>query len=174
MNTVRGGLFGRARRAGRMDRRWGFATLVGAVVADQLSKSAALEWLRRGEVVEIAPFFNLRLAFNRGISCGILGDGAVGPVVLSAVTAVIIAALLVWMWRTTSVVEAAALGLVAGGAIGNLVDRLLQGAVTDFLDFYVADWHWPTFNLGDSAITVGVGLMLLAGLRTTRTKGAAK
>ena len=158
----------------RAIRRWALAALVVAVVADQLSKAAALVWLRRSEAIELTPFFNLRLAFNRGVSFGILGDGAIGPIALATLSAVIVALLVVWMWRTTSLIESMGLGLVAGGASGNIVDRVVQGEVTDFLDFHVAGWHWPTFNLGDSAITVGVGLMLLAGSRTTRAKPAAE
>ena len=89
------------------------------------------------------------------------GSGAVGRWALSAVASLIIGALLAWIWRTRSAVTAAAAGLIAGGAIGNLVDRLRFGAVTDFIDLHWGAAHWPTFNLADAAIVCGVALLLL-------------
>jgi signal peptidase II len=78
--------------------------------------------------------------------------------------------LLIWLWRTESALVAAGIGLVAGGAVGNVIDRLRLGAVTDFLDFHWSDWHFATFNLADSGITVGVALLLLDALLNRREK----
>lgn len=113
-------------------------------------------------VIPVTPFFNLVLGFNRGVSFGLLGDlGPWGPAALSVMTLAIIAFLVLWLWRTQDILEASALGLIIGGAAGNLIDRLRDGAVTDFLDFYVGQYHWPTFNLADIAISLGVGLILI-------------
>ena len=112
-------------------------------------------------VIPVTPFFNLVLGFNPGISFGFLGDlGSSGPIALSVLTLAIIAFLVLWLWRTQDILEASALGLIIGGAAGNLIDRLRDGAVTDFLDLYIGQYHWPAFNLADSAITLGVAMIL--------------
>jgi len=88
-----------------------------------------------------------------------------------AFTLAIVAGLLIWIHRSDSRLTASALGLVVGGALGNLLDRLRQGAVTDFLDFYIGSYHWPAFNLADVAIVCGVGLLLMESILV---KGKAK
>lgn len=136
------------------------------LLADQSSK-----WLMLNHVMvpprtlEIFPFFNLRLGFNPGISFGMLADLAeIGPLLLSAIASTIIVVLAVWAFRTKKTLEAFALGLIAGGALGNVTDRLRQGVVTDFLDFHIRDWHWPAFNLADVAITMGAACLIVGGL----------
>ena len=112
--------------------------------------------------VPVLPVLNLTMVWNPGVTFGLFaGSGAVGRWALSAVAFLIIGALLAWIWRTRSAVTAAAAGLIAGGAIGNLVDRLRFGAVTDFIDLHWGAAHWPTFNLADAAIVCGVALLLL-------------
>lgn len=112
-------------------------------------------------VIPVTPFFNLVLGFNPGVSFGLLGDlGPWGPVALSGLTLAIVAFLVLWLWRTQDILEASALGLIIGGAVGNLIDRLRDGAVTDFLDFYVGQYHWPAFNLADTSISLGVAIIL--------------
>ncbi|QBQ48445.1 MULTISPECIES: signal peptidase II [Brevundimonas] len=129
-------------------------------VVDQAAKAAARAQL--DAPIDLTPFLSLRLGFNPGVTFGLFaGSGAVGRWALSAVAFLIIGALLAWIWRTRSAVTAAAAGLIAGGAIGNLVDRLRFGAVTDFIDLHWGAAHWPTFNLADAAIVCGVALLLL-------------
>lgn len=140
-----------------------FALVVASLVlvADYLSKAWILnDVMAPPRVVEVTSFFNLVLTFNRGISFGLFG-GQAGPWLFIAVALAIVAVLLVWLWRGTSARLSLALGLVIGGALGNVVDRLRFGAVVDFLDFHVAGYHWPAFNLADSTITIGV-LILIA------------
>jgi len=116
-------------------------------------------------VIEIAPFLNFRLGYNTGVSFGMFQDiFSAYPLVLAGLSMAIVIGILVWAVRTTKLTETFALGLVAGGAIGNIVDRVLHGAVTDFLDIYVGAWHWPTFNLADVMIISGVGLLLLSSI----------
>ncbi|MFC5312735.1 signal peptidase II [Azospirillum rugosum] len=144
-------------------------------VADQISKWVILDHVMDPpRLVEVAPFFNLTLGFNRGVSFGFLGDGAAGPSLLSGLAVAIVIALGVWASRTNSRAEAGALGAVIGGAIGNVADRIRQGAVTDFLDLHAFGWHWPTFNVADIGITGGVGLLLLHGWLQGRRTPAAK
>ncbi|WP_051341043.1 signal peptidase II [Azospirillum halopraeferens] len=139
------------------------------VIADQSSKWVILAHVMDPpRVVDVTPFFNLTLGFNRGVSFGLLGDGAAGPWLLSSLALAIVALLGVWASRTTSRAESGALGAVIGGAVGNVVDRVRQGAVTDFLDLHAFGWHWPTFNVADIGITGGVAMLLLHGWRHGR------
>ncbi|WGF87111.1 signal peptidase II [Marinivivus vitaminiproducens] len=140
--------------------------LVAALVLalDLATKTMVLAWLR--EPVALAPFANLVVVWNEGVSFGMLGDA--GPLVLIGLAGVITALLVVWLSRTSELFLASALGLVIGGAVGNVIDRLRFGAVLDFLDLHVAGYHWPAFNVADSAICIGAGLLLLDGLRSPR------
>ncbi|MEJ6788177.1 signal peptidase II [Brevundimonas sp. BR2-1] len=134
------------------------AALVAAV--DQAAKAAARAQL--DTAVDLTPFLALRLGFNPGVTFGMFaGSGEAGRWALSGVAVLIIGVLLAWIWRTRSVMTATAASLIAGGAIGNLLDRLRFGAVTDFIDLHWRDAHWPTFNLADATIVCGVALLLL-------------
>ena len=123
------------------------------------------------QVIPVTGFFNLVLGFNTGVSFGLFGEAPAW--LLMAFILPMVAGLLVWMTRTDSRLTAIALGLVVGGALGNLLDRLRHGAVTDFLDFYVGAYHWPAFNFADVAIVSGVGLLLIESvLAREETKAA--
>lgn len=116
------------------------------------------------QVIPVFSFFNLVLVFNRGVTFGLLNNlGTWGPVILSALALGIIAVLMVWLRRARNHGERTGLVLVIGGAFGNLVDRLQDGAVTDYLDFYVGQYHWPAFNLADSLIVIGFASLILFG-----------
>lgn len=149
---------------------YGLAAAAAVFAADQASKLWVLA-AQAGLPVEIAPFFNIVLVWNRGVSFGMFG--AAGPLVLAAVAGAVALVLVVWMLRSPRRFEALALGAVAGGAAGNILDRLTRGAVVDFLDFHIAGWHWYAFNLADSAITVGIALLLFDAvfMRGGRTGG---
>ena len=122
-------------------------------------------------VISITPFFNLGLWFNRGVSFGFLGDlGDRGPVILSLVAVCVIAFLVLWLWRTESRIERVSLSIIIGGAIANVIDRLRDGAVTDFLDFYAGSYHWPAFNLADVGICTGAGLLILSSFITRKDR----
>ena len=151
---------------------------VAAAALDQLSKWLILTYVMAPpRVIEIAPFLNLRLGFNYGVSFGI-GRDTLGawPGMLAAFKVVVAIGLMVWAVRSRIRLERVGLALVAGGALGNAQDRWRQGAVTDFIDLHWGDWHWPTFNGADIAISAGVGLMLLAALadyRKARSEAAS-
>jgi signal peptidase II len=137
--------------------------LAGAcVIMDQLSKAIALAWLSPGDPVSVVPGFNLTLGFNEGASFGML-SGVMSGRALTLVFAIM-------ALRTKSPLESAGLAMIVGGATGNLIDRLRQGAVTDFLDLYWQDWHWPAFNGADIAITAGALCILYAAIPTRRQK----
>ncbi len=146
----------------------GIMAALAAGAVDQATKAWALGalWPPYSEGITVLPVLNLRLGFNTGVTFGMFADSAAGAAwVLVLVTLAITGVLLSWLWRTASRLEALALGLVIGGALGNAVDRLRIGAVVDFLDAHYAGWHWPTFNMADVAIVCGVALLILAGLR---------
>ncbi len=143
-------------------RLYGLAAAAAAIILDQISKAAVLAHIH--EPVQILPVFNLVLVWNKGISFGIFNDGAAGPLILTALSLVITAFLLIWLWRAAKAPLAIALGLVIGGALGNVLDRLGRGAVVDFLDFHAGQWHWPAFNVADSCIVMGVAFLVLDGL----------
>ncbi len=154
-----------------MRRRALCIVLTLAVLAiDQATKLLARTQL--ADLIALGPFLNLRLSFNTGVTFGLLaGAGDVGRWVLVAGTAAVELWLLAWMWREHRLAIAAPLALVAGGALGNVVDRLRDGAVTDFIDAHVRGARWPTFNLADTAIVVGVAWLILFTLRTPSDAG---
>lgn len=144
------------------------------VVVDQLSKQLLMTWLAQsGAIVTVIDgFFRLVMVWNRGVSFGLMGgDQALPPWVLSGVAIAVCIGLFLWLRRTDRPLTGWGIGLVMGGAIGNVIDRARWGAVFDFADFHVGRWHWPAFNIADAAIVVGVGLMLLDSLlaETRRT-----
>jgi signal peptidase II len=149
----------------------GLATALGVAILDQLSKAAILVHFagRTFDIDRITPFFNLVLTFNRGMSFGLFNAGSgLNALVFSLVAAAIVAGLIYWLRRVTGGFLAVAIGLIIGGAVGNVIDRIRLGAVVDFLDFHVGAWHWPAFNLADSAICVGVAALLLDSLLLRR------
>ena len=147
--------------------RVGLAIAGLVVVLDQLTKWAILSWLDRA--IALTPFFNLVVVWNRGVSFGMFDSaGALGPWVLSGLAGAVVVLLLVWLRRADHPLTAAGLGLIIGGAVGNVIDRVRFGAVIDFLDFHALGWHWPAFNVADSAICVGAALLLVDGLLMPR------
>lgn len=150
--------------------RLGLLVAVPVVILDQLVKwwmlATLLDPLR---TIQVTGFFNLVLVWNRGVSFGMFDvESRWGPVVLSGLALVIAACLVVWLRRVESRLVAAAIGLVLGGAIGNVIDRARYGAVVDFFDFHAFGYHWPAFNVADSAITIGVVLLLYDGVLAPR------
>lgn len=146
-----------------LHRLYGLFVPFGAAFAiDQASKALILNVvMKTPRTIELTPFFNLTLGFNEGAIFGLMGSIMAGrPLAMAAVTGFITLLLLAWGWRAGSNHERLAAGLIAGGSAGNILDRLRQGAVTDFLDLHWQDWHWPTFNLADVAITLGAAILL--------------
>jgi signal peptidase II len=155
-----------------MHRLAGLGLAAAILIADQATKALALNHLDPVEPVVVTPFFNLVLVWNRGVSFGLLtGTGYSSPWLLILLAALIATLLIVWLWRERRTLPQLALWLILAGALGNVIDRLRFGAVVDFLDFHLAGHHWPAFNIADSAIVIGAGLLLLdsllAGRRST-------
>ena len=142
---------------------FGLVMIAVVFAIDQWTKQLAIDGLSNPHrVIEVTPFMNFLLAWNSGVSFGLFQGQA--PWVMIGATAAITIGFLIWMWRTRDRLLGIALALVIGGAVGNLVDRLRHGAVTDFIDMHVAGYHWPVFNIADSAITIGAVLLLIDSL----------
>lgn len=163
----------------------GFGLVIDIIVIDQMSKWMMLEYIFKPMVsnreplglidwimaapprtppasIEILPFFNLTMVWNEGISFGLLkGDM---PLILIGLSLLITGLFSYWLVRAKSWWQAISLAMVIGGAIGNVIDRARFGAVADFLDFHIAGWHYPAFNIADMAITLGIAILVFDGL----------
>lgn len=147
------------------------------VVADQLTKWAAVKFLVRHVEVAVMPFLNLTLVHNTGAAFGFLASAGGWQKWFFIVIALAACGIVVYMLRRLTAGDlqlGVALALILGGAVGNLIDRVLYGYVIDFVDFYVGHWHWPAFNVADSTITIGAILLVLdaLGLRLLRARVA--
>jgi len=146
--------------------RVGLLIAAGIFGADRVTKWVAVDVRDFAtDPVVAGPFLNFILRWNPGVSFGMFQTNAEFVQWLLAAFAVVVSiAMAVWLSRTNSRLLAVALGLVIGGALGNAPDRILWGAVADFIDFHIGDWHWFVFNIADAAVVVGFGLILLDGL----------
>jgi signal peptidase II len=161
----------------------GFGLIISFIIFDQISKWLVLEKIFKPELnaeplgffnwifssdrlpfisLDILPFFNLTMVWNQGISFGLFQSGNPWPLIIIA--GLISTLFSVWLYRTKSWLEAVSLSMVIGGAIGNIIDRLHFGAVADFFDFYIGDWHYPAFNIADSLISVGIVMLVVNSL----------
>ncbi len=134
------------------------------LVVDQITKFLAYQYLSDVPAIPILPVFSLVLVFNRGAAFGFLSDAGGWQHYLFVGLALIVSlVLLIWIWREKERNRWLAIGLclVLGGALGNVVDRIVYGYVIDFLLFYYHNWQFPAFNIADSAITIGVMLIIL-------------
>lgn len=144
----------------------GFVLAAFVAALDQWSKKWIVAAGEAGRLpVTILPFFNVTVVFNKGISFGMLAysKGLVMtmlPIVLGTITLM----LCVWLVNARKAQVIMALGLVVGGAVGNLIDRVYSGVVTDFLDFHIGRYHWPAFNLADSSIFIGVVIFAITNI----------
>lgn len=152
--------------------RVGAFVAVIAAALDQATKWwILLDLMDPPRYIEITPFFNLVLVFNRGVSFGLLSnDSPWGQPLLIALAAAISIFLVIWLRKAENRIVAVGIGMVLGGAVGNVVDRVVHAGVVDFLDFHVSGYHWPAFNVADSAITVGVVFLLYDGLIAARSE----
>ncbi len=144
---------------------FGLGLAGSVIVADQLSKWAIMGIMRPPRVIELTAFFNLVVGWNRGVSFGLFNnDSPLNAWVLPVLALSIAVVLAIWLTRTDRRTIALGLGLIIGGAIGNVIDRLRFGAVFDFLDVHAFGFHWPAFNVADSAITIGAVILVADSL----------
>jgi signal peptidase II len=162
-----------AAAAPRRVRWWAWLLVSAGVVGlDQLTKWLIQQVLVFGQSIRVLPFFDLVLVYNPGAAFSFLSNASGWQRDLFAAIAVAASALIIYLLRRYAhdLLFCFALSLILGGAVGNLIDRLLLGAVVDFLDFHAFGSHFPAFNLADSAITLGAALLIWDGLQRGKTK----
>lgn len=149
------------------------------LVADQASKAWVLHGLNLPALrqVVLLPVLNLTMVWNTGVTFGLLNSfGTWGHFVLVAVALAVVAALCIWLWRAESRLVAVAVGAIAGGAVGNVIDRLRFGAVVDFIHAHVGtpwgDLSWYVFNVADAAIVCGVAALIFDSVVSRRREAA--
>jgi len=161
----------------------GLALIIDFIIIDQLTKWLVLEYVFRPEIgteplgliawfqdgirlpfisLELTSFFNLTMVWNEGVSFGLFQSGNSWPLIILAL--VISAVFTGWLVKSTTWREAIPLSMIIGGALGNVIDRFHYGAVADFLDFHVAGWHYPAFNIADSLISIGIVILIVNSL----------
>jgi signal peptidase II len=140
------------------------------ILFDQLTKIAVTKVFAYATPYAVAPFFNFLLIFNRGAAFSFLSSASGWQRWAFTALGIAAACVIVYLLKRhgNQKLFSTALSLIMGGALGNVIDRLVHGRVIDFLDFHVAGWHWPAFNLADSAIVVGAVLLVLDELRRVR------
>ncbi len=150
----------------------GLALAAVTIVVDQIVKVLLIGLLTDPDrVIRVTGFLRLVYIENQGVSFGLFNiDSAAGPWILSILAAAVVVGLAFWLRRLTSPWLGAAVGLIMGGAIGNVIDRARLGAVADFFDFHVSGYHWPAFNIADAAIVGGVAFIVLDGLVSRRER----
>ena len=157
-------------------RDWGLVSAAVAMFLDQATKLLLLyafgfRSMLPGESVPILPFFNLVMTWNPGISYGLFpATGPVGTAFLALFSLAAVAGLSWWLWHAERRALTIGLGLVIGGALGNLVDRLVYGKVADFFHFHAFGYDWYVFNVADAAITFGVIALLYDALARPQTR----
>lgn len=142
---------------------------------DLVSKAAVEAWLmaRPSAQQTLAPYLDLTLSHNRGVTFGLFNAAGTSSLLILGLTGAIAAVLAVLILRGRRPVPTLCLGLVLGGALGNIVDRARDGAVTDFLDFHIAGAHWPAFNIADVGVVVGLAGFVISDLASSRRRRPA-
>ena len=153
----------------------GLCAAVLSLVADQGSKIALLYGagfgrMAPGETIPVLPFFNLVMVWNPGISYGLFpASGRLGTWALEAATLAVIVFLPFWLWKSRDSVVALGCGLIVGGGLGNLIDRLLYGRVADFFHFHGFGYDWYVFNIADLAVTLGAVVFIYDVLKPSES-----
>ena len=140
------------------------STLV--MVLDYVTKRIIVAKLAPYDSIQVFPFLNIVYVENKGAAFGMFAN--LGNNFFIAISFIALAAILFYISKIPKGLELFSLSLIFGGAVGNLIDRIMLGKVIDFIDFYVGIWHWPAFNVADSALTVGIGLFIISTLIQTR------
>ena len=136
------------------------------IFLDQVTKWWIINYIMQPiKILPITPFFNIVLTWNSGISFGIFSNqGSFSVIILSTLATLIVFFLAVWLMKAVNKKLIIGLICIIGGAIGNIIDRVYHGAVIDFLDFHIKNYHWPAFNVADSCIFIGATLIILDSL----------
>ncbi|GGF96000.1 MULTISPECIES: signal peptidase II [Cysteiniphilum] len=151
--------------------RWVILSII-VIIIDLGTKYLASQNLTYGQPVEILPFFNLTLLHNYGAAFSFLSNANTTwqVILLSGIALIVAIVILIWLARLpkNKNLTACALALILGGALGNVYDRIIHGYVVDFLDFHINNYHWPAFNIADSAICIGAVILILMSFKSKK------
>lgn len=153
--------------------RMGLIIAAIVIIADQITKAAATHYLTLHLPVSVMPLFNFTLMHNTGAAFSFLNDAGGWQRWFFSVLAIVVSGVIIHWLRTMPAHDrwqGIGLSLILGGALGNVIDRLRMGYVVDFLDFYAGGAHFPAFNVADSAITIGAGMILIASFRKEKSE----
>jgi signal peptidase II len=147
------------------------ASSIVVIILDQLSKYMARAKLVFAEPQMVMHYWNWNLNYNKGAAFSFLANDESWSKIFFGVIATVVSIGLIYyiLYRSYTTITGLALGFILGGALGNLIDRLFFGQVTDFIDWYYGSYHWPTFNIADSFITMGVALLIIESVFTKKT-----
>ena len=138
------------------------------VIIDVLTKRAVIAEIMPHGGINILPFLRIVYVENKGAAFGLFSN--LGNNIFIAISIITIAVIIIYTFRFAKGLEVYSFSFILGGALGNLIDRLIFGKVIDFIDFFVGRWHWPAFNIADSALTIGIGLFIFLNLRSEKVK----
>lgn len=149
-------------------KKWVFIALISSsvVLLDYVTKKIIVAKVMPHEVINVLPFLRIVNVRNTGAAFGLLSNVNNNVFIFISLFAIVV--IILYLSKISKVAELFSLSLILGGAIGNLIDRITIGKVIDFIDFFVGKWHWPAFNIADSALTVGIILFIWANLRHGR------
>jgi signal peptidase II len=142
-------------------------TASAVILLDYITKRAVVKHIHLSETIPVLPFLRIVHIENKGAAFGIFST--IGNSVFIIVSIVAILLIVIYLFSLKRPIEVFSLSLILGGAIGNLIDRVMIGRVIDFIDVFVGEWHWPAFNVADSALTVGIVLFLISSLKKGQT-----
>jgi signal peptidase II len=139
--------------------------LIGGLVllSDFITKRLIEAYISPENPVNLLPFLRIVYVKNRGAAFGILSNLDNNIFIFVSIIAIMI--ITIYLFKTNNRLEIYALSMIVGGAVGNLIDRIQIGQVIDFIDFFIGQWHWPAFNIADSALTVGIILFLISHIK---------
>lgn len=139
--------------------------IVITILVDQISKEYIIDTLIQShETKTITSFLNFVLVRNEGITFGLFNNVINGAIIFSMLAIIITIMLIIWLLKENNILIKVALGLIIGGAIGNIIDRVRYGAVVDFIDLHIKQYHWYSFNIADAAICIGVSILIFDNL----------
>ena len=143
-----------------------FLVFSSVVLLDYITKKLIEIYVKPYEVINVFPFLRIVNIKNTGAAFGLFAN--LGNNIFIIISLIAIILIILYLLRTDDKIETLSLSMILGGAIGNLIDRVTISQVIDFIDFFVGKWHWPAFNVADSALTIGIFLFLLANIRHWR------
>lgn len=143
---------------------YGITIAILIIVIDQWSKISVVEYFKLKPIysqIKINDYFNIVMVWNRGISFGLFHNLEASTYIFMITSIIITIILLAMLAKSNNLLTSISLSMIIGGAIGNIIDRFIYGAVADFLEFHLYDYYWPAFNIADASISIGVGLYLV-------------